>query len=96
MTQSTSEKAKKKCSRTEKKLHRAVDTLASVIDLMALSIKNELDGDNVCDVKQIKELTGAAKELSGLMAAIDQKNGEDTSDNRITVLFEGEGEKWAL
>lgn len=76
-------------------LERSVATLASIIDSVATSVKSSIDSGEACDIKQVKELAGTAKELSSLIGAMEDKKGEGEDGHLITVLFEGEGEKWA-
>ena len=78
----------------EKKLKRAVNTLASIIDSVATSMKGEIDGGETCDLKQLKELTGACKELSGLISSIEEQ-ADDSDSSSLTVIFEGESGEWA-
>jgi len=86
---------KKRKTKEEKKLSSAIDTLASIIEAKASSMLDCILGDSdSVEIKQIKELTGAVKELSALIC---QKNGDtsEESGNTFTVIFEGEGEEWA-
>ena len=89
------EEIKKRKSKEEKKLSKAINTLASIIEAKALSMMECIEGssDSV-EIKQIKELTGAVKELSALIYQNSNESMENTSDS-ITVIFEGEGEEWA-
>ncbi len=93
-------KTRKKCPRKgeePEKLRRAVSTLASIIDSLATSLKCEIDEGNMGDVKLIKELTGAAKELSALMGSMSEKNGEKEGegDRVMHVAFREDEEEWA-
>lgn len=85
---------KRKTRRNEKRLTRAVDTIASIIDSIASSMKGEIDSGGGWDIKQLKELTVAAKELSGLICALNS-DGESEKGDHITVYFEGESKEWA-
>ncbi len=85
---------KKRMRRNEKKLTRAVDTIASIIESIASSMKGEIDSGGNWDIKQLKELTGAAKELSVLICALNTDGDEKTGDH-ITVYFEGDSKEWA-
>lgn len=84
-----------KMRREHKKLSKTVNTLASIIDTIATSMKGDIDSGEVCDIKQLKELTGAAKELSALISALDQGNDQRENATTLTVLFEDETQKWA-
>lgn len=91
----TSRKKKKRMSSQEKSLNRAFITVASVIENMAISINREMESGKKCDVKQIKELTGAAKEISALLDTLNtNQNTTSENQNNITVVFESEGEQW--
>ena len=47
------------------------------------------------DIKQLKELTGAAKELAAVIKALEKEETlPETNETKISVSFE-EGEKWA-
>ena len=85
---------KKRERRDKKKLSHTVNTLASIIDTIATSMKGDIDGGEEWDLKQLKELTGAAKELSALIASLSDAEGEERGET-ITVLFESEGEELA-
>ena len=84
---------KKKERRDKKKLGHTVNTLASIIDTIATSMKGDIDGGEEWDLKQLKELTGAAKELSALIASLSEN--EEERGETLTVLFEDEGEELA-
>lgn len=86
-------KTKKKKRREEKKLSHTVNTLASIIDTIATSMKGEIDSGEGWDLKQLKELTGATKELSSLISTLSDE-GKDEG-HTITVSFEGEGEDYS-
>ncbi len=87
-------KKKKKQRRDQKKLSHTVNTLASIIDSIATAMKGDIDGGEEWDLKQLKELTGAAKELSCLIASLSAEDKEEKS-TAVIVAFEGEGEGWA-
>ena len=87
-------KKRKRRRRDQKKLSHTVNTLASIIDTIATSMKGEIDGGEDWDLKQLKELTGAAKELSALISSLSEED-KDSSEASVTVVFEGEGEEWA-
>ena len=84
--------AKKK--REEKKLSHTVNTLASMIDTIATSMKGDIEDGVEFDLKQLKELTGAAKELSGLISSLNTEENDDSATS-VCVVFRGEGEDWA-
>ena len=96
-TDETTPLKKKRKSTEVRKLTRAVTTLASIIDGMATTMKEGLEVEGACDVKQLKELCSTAKELSALMNALEDRKTDERSAhlNALTVLFEGEGEEWA-
>ncbi|MBE6588057.1 MAG: hypothetical protein E7647_06555 [Ruminococcaceae bacterium] len=87
-------KTKQKQTKDRKKLGRAVNTLASIIDSIATSMKGDIDRGEECDLRQLKDLTGAAKELCALISSLDPEERDEKTAS-LTVLFEGEGEKWA-
>ena len=86
---------RKRKSAEERLLTRAVATLASIIESMASSMKRDLDNGEGCDIKHLKELTGSAKELSLLLGTMVSREKDGDDSRNITVLFEGESEKWA-
>ena len=93
MEENTSKRKRK--TTQEKSLNRAFATITSVIEAMATGIKKDMEDKKKCDVKQIKELTGAAKELSALLSALSAEHGlQKENEKRITVVFESEGEQW--
>ncbi|MBQ2729671.1 MAG: hypothetical protein IJF69_02745 [Clostridia bacterium] len=85
---------RQKKQREQKKLSRAVNTLASIVDSIATSMKADLKSGEMFDIKQLKELTGAAKELSALICALDSESSEN-EQSTVAIRFEGEGEEWA-
>jgi hypothetical protein len=87
-------KKKKKERRDKKKLSHTVNTLAAIIDTIATSMKGDIDGGEEWDLKQLKELTGAAKEISALISSLSEKEGEHGGES-LTVIFDGEGEELA-
>lgn len=87
-------KKQKKKRRDQKKLSHTVNTLASIIDTIATSMKGDIDGGQEWDLKQLKELTSAAKELSALISSLSDDD-RDSSESSVTVVFESEGEDWA-
>lgn len=87
-------KKRKRKRRDQKKLSHTVNTLASIIDTIATSMKGDIDGGEEWDLKQLKELTGAAKELSALISSLSEDD-KDSAESSFTVVFEGEGEEWA-
>ena len=92
MEEKTKSNGKRK-TKQEKSLNRAFAVLATVIESMATGIKNDIDTGKKCEVKQIKELTGAAKELSSLLSTLSCENAP-ANEKHITVVFESEGEQW--
>ena len=89
-----SETKRTKKRREQKKLSRAVNTLASIIDTIATSMKGDIEKGEEWDIKQLKELTGAAKELSVLISSVESSEspGEETG---VWVHFQEGSEKWA-
>lgn len=78
--------------RKSNKIKKALDRVSDPI----IQLANEMHLEDGCidpvKVKQLKELTSAAKELSGLIRSMEE--GEST-DSEITVLFEGGASEWA-
>ena len=72
-----------------------MDTLASIVDSTATTMKGEIESGKAFDIKQLKELTGAAKELSALICALDEGTDDNGSAGCVFVSFESEGEEWA-
>lgn len=91
----TKKKATQKTRREKKKLSHTVMTLASMIDTIATGMKGEVERGEEFDLKQLKELTGAAKELSALISATDPTEGAEEDERGIAVIFRGEGQEWA-
>ncbi len=75
---------------TEKKLRTAVSVIADIISSEASALKKENDRD----IKQLKELTGAAKELAGVIKTLEREDDTDKTAV-INVVFGEEEEKWA-
>lgn len=77
---------------TDIKLKKAIRLMADVIVKESELLKNA----EKRDLRKLKELATAAKELSSITKALDK---DDESENRcggITVIFEGEEtQKWA-
>ncbi len=76
------------------RLRIAVDTIAEIIDKMAAEMKGSLENGDSGDIKQLKELTLAAKELAAVIRGLEE-NGEEDSTASISVVLEGDIEKWA-
>lgn len=76
------------------RLRIAVDTIAEIIDKMAAEMKGSLENGDSGDIKQLKELTLAAKELAAVIRGLEE-NGEEDSAASISVVLEGDIEKWA-
>ena len=85
---------KKRHKGAEKKFCRAVGTVAAIVDCVAGNMKDSLDGGGNVDTKQLKELTSTLKELSAVIDDLHESSEE--SKNTLTVLFEGEGQEWAM
>ena len=76
------------------RLRGAVDTIAEIIDKMAAEMKGSLENGDSGDIKQLKELTLAAKELAAVIKGLEVSSEEDSSAS-ISVVLEGDIEKWA-
>jgi len=79
-----------------KKFESAVCKIASIIDSLATGMQADIENGGG-DIKQLKELTGAAKELSSLICALDEKEERNAPHEKsgITVHFTSKGEEWA-
>ena len=86
--------SKKEIDGNGKRLHVAVDTIAEIIDKMAAEMKGSLENGDSGDIKQLKELTLAAKELAAVIRGLEGDEAEDSGAS-INVVLEGEIEKWA-
>ncbi len=91
----TSKNNTKKRRREEKKLSHTVLTLASMIDTIATSMKGDVDRGDEFDLRKLKELTGAAKELSALISATECRDADGERDSSVAIVFEEEGAEWA-
>ncbi len=76
------------------RLRLAVDTIAEIIDKMAAEMKGALENGDSADIRQLKELTLAAKELAAVIRGLEETGTED-NDTSINVILEGDIEKWA-
>ncbi len=77
---------------TDKKLQSAISAIADIISSEAASMKNEPERD----IRQLKELTGAAKELAAVIKALEKEENQiETNETKISIVFEEEKEKWA-
>ena len=77
---------------TDQKLQAAICTIADIISSEADTLKNEPERD----IKQLKELTGAAKELAAIIKALEKEDEAiDKNETKISIVFEEENEKWA-
>ena len=76
------------------RLRIAVDTIAEIIDKMAAEMKGSLENGDSGDIKQLKELTLAAKELAAVIRGLEENEEEDGTAS-ISVVLEGDIEKWA-
>ncbi|MBS5725399.1 MAG: hypothetical protein KHW59_06425, partial [Clostridiales bacterium] len=86
--------SKKEIDGNGKRLRVAVDTIAEIIDKMAAEMKGSLENGDSGDIKQLKELTLAAKELAAVIRGLEGDEAEDSGAS-INVVLEGEIEKWA-
>ena len=49
-----------------------------------------------CDIKQLKELTVAAKELAAVIKALEKdEKPQNSNETKISISFGEEEEKWA-
>lgn len=85
---------KKESEGNSLRLRIAVDTIAEIIDKMAIEMKGSLENGDSGDIKQLKELTLAAKELAAVIRGLEEKEEEDSAAS-ISVVLEGDIEKWA-
>ena len=74
------------------------DTLEIVIGAIrsvAESVKAQ-EGKTADKIKQLKELTGAAKELYALITVLSEENesSEKMDGDTVFVCFEGGGDQW--
>ncbi len=76
------------------RLRLAVDTIAEIIDKMAAEMKGSLENGDHTDIRQLKELTLAAKELAAVIRGLEEADTEE-SGTAINVVLEGDIEKWA-
>lgn len=76
------------------RLRLAVDTIAEIIDKMAAEMKGALENGDHADIRQLKELTLAAKELAAVIRGLEEPD-TDENDTAIHVVLEEEIEKWA-
>ena len=66
--------------------------IADIISSEANSLKNEAERD----IKQLKELTVAAKELASVIKALEKEElGTEANETKINIVFEENKEKWA-
>ncbi len=76
----------------DEKLQAAVSVIADIISSEASTMKR----NDERDIKQLKELTGAAKELAAVIKALEKDDTEDGSgETRISIAFGEESFKWA-
>lgn len=86
--------AKKETDGNGMRLRVAVDTIAEIIDKMAAEMRGSLENGDSGDIKQLKELTLAAKELAAVIRGLEGDDMEDEG-NAVHIVLEGEVEKWA-
>lgn len=76
---------------TDKKLLRAVSAIADIVSKEAELMKN---ADEI-DLKELKELTTAAKELAAISKALNSNDIDERCG--IAVIFDSEeAKKWAM
>lgn len=79
---------KRKTTKMQKSFNKVADKIWELADVMQIE-----DGFiNPAKVKQLKELTATAKELSAVIHAMDDTK-EDATE--VSVHFENEGTEWA-
>ena len=81
----------KKVKKQKKKLNSALEIVIGAITSTAEEVLCD-DEKTAPRVKQIKELTGAARELYSLISALP--DGEGDAGETVRIVFEGEGEQW--
>ena len=77
---------------TDEKLQSAISVIADIISSEATTMKRYEERD----IKQLKELTGAAKELAAVIKTLEKEEIiPATNETKISISFEEESEKWA-
>ena len=76
---------------TDKKLRRAI---ASMVEIIANEASEMKKGEER-NLKQLKELTGAAKELATVIKTLENES-ENEGSSVIRVVFGEEEKQWAI
>ena len=76
----------------DEKLQSAISVIADIISSEATTMKRYDERD----IKQLKDLTGAAKELAAVIKTLEKdETTPSTNETKISISFEEEGDKWA-
>ncbi|MBR4072063.1 MAG: hypothetical protein IKK26_05870 [Clostridia bacterium] len=76
----------------DEKLQSAISVIADIISSEATTMKRYDERD----IKQLKDLTGAAKELAAVIKTLEKdETTPNTNETKISISFEEEGDKWA-
>ncbi len=77
---------------TDEKLQSAISVIADIISSEATTMKRYDERD----IKQLKELTGAAKELAAVIKTLEKDDTpSSTNETKISISFEEDFDKWA-
>ena len=76
---------------TDEKLQSAISVIADIISCEAATMKKYDERD----IKQLKELTVAAKELAAVIKSLEKDEPAAQNEQRISISFEEEKEAWA-
>ena len=77
---------------TDEKLQSAISVIADIISSEATTMKKYDERD----IKQLKELTMAAKELAAVIKSLEKEATTDQNETKISISFEEEKEAWAI
>ena len=76
----------------DEKLQSAISVIADIISSEATTMKRYDERD----IKQLKDLTGAAKELAAVIKTLEKdETTPSPNETKISISFEEEGDKWA-
>ncbi len=76
---------------TDEKLQAAISVIADIISSEAATMKKYDERD----IKQLKELTGTAKELAAVIKSLEKDDDTNQNETKISISFEEEKEEWA-
>ncbi len=76
---------------TDEKLQSAISVIADIISSEAATMKKYDERD----IKQLKELTVAAKELAAVIKSLEKEETANQNETKISISFEEEKEAWA-